>query len=397
MPLNKKVCAFYRGWGVRVIKSEKGMRRAMSNWHWIGRSGAAAILLSSMLAAPVMAQPVYEAIVLDAQTGQVLRELNPDVSTQPASLTKMMTLYLTFEALNQGRLRLDQYLRVSDYAATRAPSKLGLVPGESVTVHDVILGIVTKSANDAAVVLAEALGGSEGAFAQQMTWKARQLGMNSTVYYNANGLPDPNQRTTARDIARLALALYHQFPREYRYFSTRPVMASVQPSASSHSAQPQAPVYATSPSAAPAAATAAPQQSNPAPVMASAPPQGDTATVAGRSGMIDNALRHLSPVGRAEAATAARETAGEDWSIQLGAFRAESAAEQAIRHATSVTAVRGKPREVLAPAKGESNRLYRALLTHFSQKGAQAACGELHKKGIACTVVRPGALRVASQ
>ena len=456
------------------------MRRAMSNWHWIGRSGAAAILLSSMLAAPVMAQPVYEAIVLDAQTGQVLRELNPDVSTQPASLTKMMTLYLTFEALNQGRLRLDQYLRVSDYAATRAPSKLGLVPGESVTVHDVILGIVTKSANDAAVVLAEALGGSEGAFAQQMTWKARQLGMNSTVYYNANGLPDPNQRTTARDIARLALALYHQFPREYRYFSTRafvfrgqemrnhnhmmewypgldgiktgyvnasgfnlaasavreghrligvvmggqsagwrdrqmaalldqgfadigngqaasrPVMASVQPSASSHSAQPQAPVYATSPSAAPAAATAAPQQSNPAPVMASAP-QGDTATVPGRSGMIDNALRHLSPVGRAEAATAARETAGEDWSIQLGAFRAESAAEQAIRHAASVTAVRGKPREVLAPAKGESNRLYRALLTHFSQKGAQAACGELHKKGIACTVVRPGALRVASQ
>ena len=113
--------------------------------------------------------------------------------------------------------------------------------------------------------------------------------------------------------------------------------------------------------------------------------------------MIDNALRHLSPVGRAEAATAAREATAEDWSIQLGAFREESAAEQAIRHATNVTAVRGKPREVLAPAKGESNRLYRALLTHFSQKGAQAACGELHKKGLACTVVRPGALRVASQ
>lgn len=453
----------------------------MSKWRWVGRSGPAAILLSSMLAAPLWAQPVYEAIVLDAQTGQVLRELNPDVSTQPASLTKMMTLYLTFEALNQGRLRLDQYLRVSDYAATRAPSKLGLVPGESVTVHDLILGIVTKSANDAAVVLGEALGGSESTFAQQMTWKARQLGMNSTVYYNANGLPDPNQRTTARDIARLALALYHQFPREYRYFSTRafvfrgqemrnhnhmmewypgldgiktgyvnasgfnlaasavrdghrligvvmggqsagwrdrqmaalldqgfadigsgqaasrPVMASVQPSASSHSAQPQAPVYATSPSAATAAATAASPQSNPAPVVASAPPQGDTAGAPGRSGMIDNALRHLSPVGRAEAASAARETAGEDWSIQLGAFRAESAAEQAIRHATSVTAVRGKPREVLAPARGEANRLYRALLTHFTQKGAQSACGELHKKGIACSVVRPGALRVASQ
>jgi D-alanyl-D-alanine carboxypeptidase len=179
--------------------------------------------------------------------------------------------------------------------------------------------------------------------------------------------------------------------------ASRPVMASVQPSASSHAAPPQAAVYATTPSAAPAGASAAPQQSNPAPVMASAAPQGDTATMPGRSGMIDNALRHLSPVGRAEAATAAREAAGEDWSIQLGAFRAEAGAEQAIRHATSVTAVRGKPREVLAPAKGESNRLYRAFLTHFSQKGAQTACGELHKKGIACTVVRPGALRVASQ
>src|SRR5205085_12083729 len=110
------------------------MRRAMSNWHWIGRSGAAAILLSSMLAVSATAQPVYEAIVLDAQTGQVLRELNPDVSTQPASLTKTMTLYLTFEALNQARLRLDQYLRVSDYAPNRSPPKLGLVPGESVTV-----------------------------------------------------------------------------------------------------------------------------------------------------------------------------------------------------------------------------------------------------------------------
>src|ERR1700730_8932907 len=164
--------------------------------------------------------PAYEAIVLDAQTGQVLRELNPDVVTYPASLTKMMTLYLTFEALNQGRLRLYKSLGVSGEAASRAPSQLALVPDETVTVHDLILGIVTKSANDAAVVLAEALGGSEPSFAQQMNWKARQLGMNYTVYRNASGLPDPEQRTTARDIARLALALYHQFPREYRYLST---------------------------------------------------------------------------------------------------------------------------------------------------------------------------------
>jgi D-alanyl-D-alanine carboxypeptidase len=467
------------GWSVRVSKLEKGMRRAMSKRRWIGRSGAAAIIIT-LLAIPATAQPTYEAIVLDAQTGQVLRELNPDVSTPPASLTKMMTLYLTFEALNQGRLRLDQYLRVSDYAATRAPSKLGLVPGESVTVHDLVLGVVTKSANDAAVVLAEALGGSEPGFAQQMNWKARQLGMYATYYNNANGLPDPNQRTTARDIARLALALYHQFPREYRYFSTRsfvfrgqemrnhnhlldwypgldgiktgyvnasgfnlaasavreghrligvvmggqsagwrdrqmaalldqgfadigsgqaasrPVMANVQASASSHAAQTQPPVYATTPSAAPAAAAAAPQ-ANPAPAVASAAPQGDAPGAQGRPGVIGNALRHLAPVGRAEAAPATRETPGEDWSIQLGAFRAEAAAEQAIRHAVSIAGVRGKPHEVVAPAKGEASRLYRAVLTHFTQKGAQTACGELHKKGIACTVVRPGTLKVASQ
>jgi D-alanyl-D-alanine carboxypeptidase len=197
------------------------MRRTMSKGRWIGRSGAAAIIVSSLLTLPVMAHPVYEAIVLDAQTGQVLHELNADIPTPPASLTKMMTLYLTFEALNRGRLRLDQYLQVSDYAASRPPSKLGLKPGEAISVQDLILGIVTKSANDAAVVLAEALGGSEAGFAPQMTSKARQLGMNSTVYDNASGLPDPNQRTTARDIAQLALALYRQFPGECRYFGTR--------------------------------------------------------------------------------------------------------------------------------------------------------------------------------
>lgn len=166
--------------------------------------------------------PIYEALVLDAETGQVLRELNPDAVTYPASLTKMMTLYLTFEALNQGRLRLDQYFTVSPMAAAHAPSKLGLQPGEVVMVRDLILGIVTKSANDAAAVLAEGLGGgSEATFAAMMTQKAHQLGMSQTHYANASGLPDPEQLTTARDVARLALALYHDFPREYRYFSVK--------------------------------------------------------------------------------------------------------------------------------------------------------------------------------
>jgi len=165
--------------------------------------------------------PVSEMILLDAETGQVLTESNADAITYPASLTKMMTLYLTFEALNAGKLRLDQTLPVSSEAARQSPSKLGLQPGETVSVHDLILGLVTKSANDAAVVLAEGLAGDVASFADRMNRKARQLGMMHTYYHNPNGLPDPLQQTTARDIARLALALYHDFPREYRYFSTR--------------------------------------------------------------------------------------------------------------------------------------------------------------------------------
>jgi D-alanyl-D-alanine carboxypeptidase len=165
--------------------------------------------------------PVAASIVLDADTGQVLSEDNADAETYPASLTKMMTLYLTFEALNTGRLRLDQLLPVSVNAASKEPTKLGLRAGDSVAVQDLILGIVTRSANDAAAVLAEGIAGSEPAFAEMMNRKAQQLGMTRTFYDNASGLPDPLQHTTARDTAQLALALYHDFPREYRYFSTR--------------------------------------------------------------------------------------------------------------------------------------------------------------------------------
>ncbi|HEY3911853.1 MAG TPA: D-alanyl-D-alanine carboxypeptidase [Stellaceae bacterium] len=165
--------------------------------------------------------PVAASIVLDADTGRVLSEANADAQTYPASLTKMMTLYLTFEALNTGRLRLDQLLPVSVNAASKQPTKLGLRAGDSVDVQDLILGIVTRSANDAAAVLAEGIAGSEPAFAELMNRKAQQLGMRGTYYDNASGLPDPAQHTTARDTAQLALALYHDYPREYRYFSTR--------------------------------------------------------------------------------------------------------------------------------------------------------------------------------
>ena len=187
----------------------------------LGLAGGFAAEAQARGGATAVSGPVFAWMLLDAETGQVLSEQNADVLTYPASLTKMMTLYLTFEALNQGRIRTDQLFTVSAFAASRSPSKLGLTPGEAVPLRDLILGLVTRSANDAASVIAENLAGSEANFARYMTWKARQLGMQHTWYQNASGLPDPSQRTTARDVARLSLALYHDFPREYRYFSTQ--------------------------------------------------------------------------------------------------------------------------------------------------------------------------------
>lgn len=159
-------------------------------------------------------------IVIEASTGYVVSEKNADRRLYPASLTKMMTLYLAFEALSQGKLDKNQYLAVSRRAASQAPSSLGLQTGDAVRVENAILAIATKSANDCAVALAEALGGSEDGFARAMTMKARQLGMNSTNFINASGLHDPNQFSTARDMAVLSRSLIRDYPRYYRYFST---------------------------------------------------------------------------------------------------------------------------------------------------------------------------------
>lgn len=162
----------------------------------------------------------YASIVIDAGSGKILESTNAQALRHPASITKVMTLYLTFKALRQGTLRINQALPVSDFAAAQAPSKLGLTPGSSIRVRDAILALVTQSANDAAVVLAESLGGTESNFATKMTAQARQLGMANTVYRNASGLPDDDQVTTARDMATLARAIYFDFPDYYRLFST---------------------------------------------------------------------------------------------------------------------------------------------------------------------------------
>lgn len=163
----------------------------------------------------------YADIVVDANSGAVLHATNPDARRHPASLTKIMTLYLLFEQLEAGKLKLDSAMKVSAEAASQTPTKLGLKPGATLTVEDAIKGMVTRSANDAAVVVAEAIAGSESEFAKLMTRKAQALGMKGTVYKNASGLPDDNQVTTARDQSILGRAIQERFPRYYKYFSTR--------------------------------------------------------------------------------------------------------------------------------------------------------------------------------
>jgi D-alanyl-D-alanine carboxypeptidase len=164
--------------------------------------------------------PPYASIVVDANSGRVLQETNADSLRHPASLTKIMTLYLLFERLEAGKIKLGSVMTASAHAAAQAPTKLGLKPGAPLKVEDAIRALVTKSANDAAVVIAETLAGDEDDFATLMTRKARALGMSRTVYRNASGLPDGEQVTTARDQAILGRAIQERFPRYYTYFST---------------------------------------------------------------------------------------------------------------------------------------------------------------------------------
>ena len=392
-----------------------------------------------------------ESIVIDADTGRVLSETNADAITYPASLTKMMTLYLTFEALNAGRLRLDQYLPVSTEAASKSPTKLHLVPGDSVQVHDLILGIVTKSANDAAAVLAEGLAGSEPAFADRMTAKARQLGMTNTIYRNASGLPDTEQRTTARDVAQLALALYHDFPREYRYFATRQfffrgrvilthnhlldwydgadgiktgyigasgfnlaasavrsghrLIGVVMGGSSAASRDREmAALLDQGFSEVGVGTTLLARRETPEPTAADTD-QVEPDRPREKLGRLARAARrianHLSPVAKAEAAPMARQlrvpAESDRWSIQLGTFRVESAAQQAARSAATVTAARGKPEQIVQPSKGGKDHFYRARLLNFSPQEAQGACAALHKKKIECSVVPPTPVKVANR
>jgi len=381
----------------------------------------------------------FTSIVIDAETGTVISESNADAPHYPASLTKMMTLYLIFDALDKGRIKLDTQLPVSDYAASQSPTKLDLAAGETIAVKDVILGLVTRSANDAAVVAAEWLGGSEQLFAQQMTAKARALGMTHTYFHNASGLPDPEQITTARDLAKLARALYRDFPHMYPYFATREfifrgevitthnhlmdqfdgmdgiktgyiraagfnlaasavrnghrLIGVVMGGESAHGRDLKMAALLNDGfnRTAPDTSDTLVASANPPQSFSSTDGAFESQSLGARAKRV---LKHLSPIGTAEASTTSRPARGEAetgrWAIQVGAFSQQSAAEKAGRAALSS----------LPSAKGHGvnvskDKLYRARVTGFSEKDAEHACQVLHKKHHECALVAPAALRLA--
>ena len=167
------------------------------------------------------AEAATSSIMVNADNGSVMYEQNADESRYPASLTKLMTLYITFSALEKGDLKLNDKLKVSRVAAGRSPSKIGVVAGETISVKDAVMAVIVKSANDCATVLAEHFSPTEADFAVLMTKTAKKLGMHQTVFKNASGLPNSKQKTTARDMSKLAMAVYHHFPQYYKWFSVQ--------------------------------------------------------------------------------------------------------------------------------------------------------------------------------
>lgn len=178
-----------------------------------------ALALTLIILTPSPSEARYASVVMDSRTGQILSSRNSEQRLYPASLTKIMTLYMTFEALSTGHLKLNQKLKVSRRAEGQTPTKLGLKRGSTISVKDAVFALITKSANDAATVLAEGMAPTEALFAQKMTEKARRIGMRRTSFRNASGLPNRRQRSTAHDMAVLGAALIHDFPQYYHYLS----------------------------------------------------------------------------------------------------------------------------------------------------------------------------------
>jgi D-alanyl-D-alanine carboxypeptidase len=386
----------------------------------------------------------YSSIVIDAQTGQVVSEYNADSPNYPASLTKMMTLYLTFEALEHHNITLNTVFPVSAHAAAQEPTKLNLVAGQTIAVHDLILGLVTQSANDAAVVLSEGLAGSEAAFAEKMTRTARAMGMNSTTFHNASGLPNPFQKTTARDLSSLARRLYLDYPREYAYFSTesftyrgitygnhnhlmsafagmdgiktgfihasgfnlaasavrnnRRLIGVVMGGVSAHARDMKMAsllnaAFDGRPSPDIMIASNQPKHAQVASAEAKkGPPSHMTLHMIARRAV--GGLASLSPISKAEAAPSAHNA--PHYAIQVGAFRARASAARAGNTARAHAPTAHSKPVVVVMTRSHHGAVYNARIIDLSANEARAACDTLHRAHRACTVLGPS-MQVAGQ
>jgi D-alanyl-D-alanine carboxypeptidase len=197
--------------------------RTAHHWrpaHYAYQAHRASSRYASVAPGAIPSSPAFSALVVDANSGRTLYSADENGLRHPASITKVMTLYLLFEELDRGAMTLRTQIPISEHAAAQEPSKLGLAPGDTISVEDAIKAVVTRSANDIAVAIAEAVGQSESNFADIMTRKAHALGMTNTVYVNASGLPNDQQITTAHDLTILGRSLEERFPRYFRYFST---------------------------------------------------------------------------------------------------------------------------------------------------------------------------------
>jgi D-alanyl-D-alanine carboxypeptidase len=365
------------------------------------------LVLGSVLARTAEAQVGsgrYSSIVIDARTGRELSAMNADDERHPASLTKMMTLYMVFEALHDRRLRLDQPVPVSAHAAAQVPTKLGLVPGTRLTVEQAILGLVTKSANDAAAALGELLGGSESGFAEMMTLRAHALGMAHTNFRNASGLPDDAQVSTARDLALLARRLLVDFPGEYHYFSTpqfrfhgRTIlnhdrMLQTYPGADGFK------TGYTNASGFNLVTSAVHSDVRLIGVVLGARSPGERDTQ--MTSLLDNGFQRLDvpPVVHAEPrrlpigggapprAAAAGVRGANAWSVQVGAFASEAAAHQAAMTARRFAAV-GVVHVESVPVRKRIS--WRAQLVGLRAVEAEGACAALARHKLPCVVLKP--------
>lgn len=388
------------------------------------RFGAVLATLAALAASPAAAQihsDRYASIVIDAASGRVISAVDPDEPRRPASLTKVMTAFLVFDAVAQGRARWSDTLVISANAAAAPPSKIGLPPGARMTLEEALLAIITKSANDVSIAIAEHFAGSEAAFARLMTLKARSIGMRDTVFRNASGLPDREQVTTARDMATLGRRIILDHPSYYPYFATERFRFRGKVH-HNHNMR-----MLTGYEGADGIKTGYIRESG-FNVLTSAQRDGRrvVAAVFGGSSaperdrhmamLLDDAFGSRTQfashpsfalVSRAHAATPAPERAAmqqaerqavrgragpaTDWAIQVGAYSTRNQALAAARNAERQIGAARAEAEV-SPLRSRNRTLFRAQVTNLTAAEARAACAALAKRRQACVTVPPTAV-----